>query len=512
MRISGLVVLLTFSLAAWSFAQSATEPTSAPSAESTQDNSPPPHDESAKSEDKLSVTQHSITLDGNKIDYQATAGTLNMKDEQGKPLASFFFVAYTKQPTTQPADRPVTFVFNGGPGAAAVWLHMGCIGPEKVNLQEHGLPYPPPHVAITNDQCWLDLTDLVFIDPVGTGYSRPAEGRKDEEFHGVEQDLDTVGNFIRLYLTRYQRWESPKFLAGESYGTTRAAGLSSHLLENYGIDLNGIVLISTVLNFQTLSPSDGNDLPYALYLPTYASLALYHQKATAPDHDQFVEAAAHYAMNDYIFALSKGGNLTKEARAAVVDQLAKYTGISPALIDQANLRIGPTFFRRHLLEDQRLIIGRYDGRITGEDPSPESFDDEYDPSYSLYLPVYSAVFNDYVRRELKFESDLKYEVLANLNWDFGQRDMGYLDMTESLRSAMLQNPNLKVLVCSGYDDLATPFQATRYTFDHLDPTDLLHARVTQTYYPSGHMIYHDGPSLKKLKQDVTAFFAAALKG
>jgi carboxypeptidase C (cathepsin A) len=461
--------------------------------------------------DKLSVTHHSITINGAAIDYEATAGTLTLKDEAGKPRADFFFVAYVKQPADQTATRPITFVFNGGPGAAAVWLHLGDAGPYRVKLQDDGIPGPPPHSLIVNDQTWLDLTDLVFIDPVGTGFSRPAEGKKGDEFYGVQQDLDSVGDFIRLYLTRYQRWDSPKFLAGESYGTTRAAGLSYHLMSRYGIDLNGIILISTVLNLQTLSPSDGNDLPYALYLPSFASIAMYHHKVSAPDPDKLRDEVAHYAMGDYLAALAQGSALSKSARQDVVDHLARYTGLPADLIDKSNLRIDPTVFRQQLLNDQRLILGRFDARITGENPDPADQDAEYDPSLSLYLPVYSSTFNDYVRRELKFESDLPYEVLNGRigPWDFGKEGMGYLDVTHWLREAMLGNPHLRVLVAAGYDDLATPFLAADYTFDHLDPTGRLRSNVTQTFYPSGHMIYHDPASLVKLKQDIATFMAAA---
>src|SRR5579862_5297904 len=354
MRIALLCLGIVLSLSAFANAQEspASRPATGP-AKMKGDKPDKPDD------DKLSITHHSITLGGNSIDYTATAGTILMKDEQEKPRASFFFVAYTKDPATRPSERPVTFVFNGGPGAAAVWLHLGCIGPQKVKLQDDGMPDPPPHPLMDNPQCWLDLTDLVFIDPVGTGYSRPAEGRKNEDFYGVEADLRSVGDFIRLYTTRYERWQSPKFLAGESYGTTRAAGLSQFLLENDGIDLNGIVLISTVLNFETLSPSDGNDLPYALYLPSYASLALYHHKLTAPDSAKFLDEVSQYATGDYLLALGKGGSLTKESRADVVNHLVKYTGLTADMIDKSNLRIGPTYFRTHLLQDQRLVLGRY---------------------------------------------------------------------------------------------------------------------------------------------------------
>jgi carboxypeptidase C (cathepsin A) len=470
--------------------------------------------EKEKTEDKISITHHLLMLNGNKIDYQALAGTILMKDEAGKSKANFFFVAYLKEPAGKPEDRPITFVFNGGPGAAAVWLHLGAVGPKRIELGAEGIPGAPPHRLIDNDQSWLDLSDLVFIDPVGTGFSRAAEGQNPAAFYGVRQDLDSVGDFIRLFLTRYQRWGSPKFLAGESYGTTRAAGLSALLLDRYGIDLNGIILISAVLNFQTISLAEGNDLPYALYLPSYTSIALYHHKLQTADEHTLLDEVQDYALHDYLTALAQGGSLSKEARADVVAHLARYTGLKADYIDRSNLRIDPTRFRKELLSDERQVIGRYDGRITGLDPHPVSGGPDYDPSFSLYLPIYSATFNDYVRRELKFESDLDYEVLSGKvgPWDFGHdADMGYLDVSGELQSAMVQNPHLKVLVNSGYDDLATPFLATKYTFAHLDLLDRLQANVTQAFYLSGHMIYHNPDSLKELKQNVATFMTAAVK-
>ncbi len=461
-------------------------------------------------EDKLSVTEHSVVVGGQTINYQATAGTLLMKDEAGKPRANFFFVAYTRQPSADPRSRPITFIFNGGPGAAAVWLHLGAAGPMRVALRDNGMPGAPPHGLVTNDQSWLDLSDLVFIDPVGTGYSRPVEGQKAEDFWGVQQDIDSVGDFIRLYLTRYQRWNSPKFLAGESYGTTRAAGLSAHLLNRYGIDLNGIILISTVLNFETLSPANGNDLPYELYLPSFTAIALFHHRLKTDNEDALLAEVSKYATGPYATALAKGGALTPAERADVVAQLSKYTSLPAETIDRANLRIDPGFFRKRLLGDQKLIIGRFDARVTGLDPEPTDENADYDPSQGRYLAVYSGAFNDYVRRELKYESDLNYEVLSGkVRWDFGRGGEGYLDVTGALRSAMLDNPNLKILVCSGYEDLATPFLATNYTFDRLDLTDRLQANVTQTYYHSGHMIYHDSISRQKLKRDITTFITMA---
>jgi carboxypeptidase C (cathepsin A) len=476
----------------------------------TEPTSRPDH---ATGEDKVSVTHGSVTIGGQAVDYEATAGTMTVKDDSGKPKANFFYVSYTKEPAEKSSDRPITFVFNGGPGAAAVWLHLGAAGPRRIKLNDDGLPGPPPHSLIENDQSWLDVTDLVFIDPVGTGFSRAAEGQPEQQFFGVQGDLDSLSDFIRLYLTRHERWDSPKFLAGESYGTTRAAALSEKLLDGEGIDVNGIILISTVLNFQTLEPSHGNDLPYALYLPSYTAIALYHHKLQTADEDKLLTEVQDYALHDYLEALAKGGSLSKDERADVVAHLARYTGLSPDLIDKANLRIDGTMFRKHLLEDQREILGRFDARVVGPDPEPAGDDPEYDPSLSLFLPVYTSTFNDYVRRVLKYDSDLRYGVLNPLGpWDFGKGGMGYLDVSEALRGAMMENPHLKVLVCSGYEDLATPFLGTKYTFEHLDLLDRFTGNITQTFYHSGHMIYHSPQSLRELKQNIATFIAQATKG
>jgi carboxypeptidase C (cathepsin A) len=344
-----LALLLSLTLAATAlFAQTApSAPTGAatrPSPSSRPDEKPDP---------KISVTHHTLSLNGSPLTYDAAAGTITLKDDAGKPLADFFFIAYTRMPAGEPAMRPITFVFNGGPGAAAVWLHLGAVGPQRVKLGPDGIPGPPPHTLIPNDQTWLDTTDLVFIDPVGTGYSRPAEGQKASDFYGVKQDVDSVADFIRLYLTRYERWDSPKFLAGESYGTTRAAALSIKLAEDDGIDLNGIILISTVLDFQTLDATPGNDLPFALYLPSYTAIAVYHHKIATPDVQKLLDEVQQYAMHDYLDALAKGSALDPAARADVVDHLSRYTGLPADLIDKANLRIDPTMFRKQLLSAQR---------------------------------------------------------------------------------------------------------------------------------------------------------------
>jgi carboxypeptidase C (cathepsin A) len=466
--------------------------------------------------DRLSVTEHEVkAADGKPLPYRATAGTLAMKDEAGKHKADVFFVAYEMRLSgEEQATRPVTFVFNGGPGAAAVWLHVGTAGPKRLSLTEAGEVPPPPHRLVDNEHTWLAATDLVFIDPVNTGYSRPAPGEDPQQFFGVENDVRWVADFIRLYTTRYARWASPKFLAGESYGTTRSAMLSEHLLDRLGITLNGIVLVSSVLDFATLRPGNGNDLPYALYLPTYTATAGHHKKLP-PDLQKDVPAAIgkaeQWALAEYVPALAQGAALPDDRRAAIAKELANFTGLPVEVVEKADLRIDPNLFRAALLEDAGRVIGRFDGRLSGYDPDPLDRNPEFDPSLSAFLGAYSGSFNDYARRDLKFESDLNYEVLSDrvYPWSFGPAGNGHLYVADQLRGAMTKNPHLKVLAAGGYHDLATPYFATRFTLAHMRLGPALRGNVTETLYEGGHMMYHRLESLKKLNADVSNFIRAA---
>jgi carboxypeptidase C (cathepsin A) len=482
-----------------------------------------------KSGDHIFETTHSIKIAERTLSYTAIAGTMKQKDESGKPLADMFFVAYTldggeksgnsaSRPTTASAatTRPVTFVFNGGPGAASVWLHLGAVGPKRIKIDEDKgvIPAAPPFELVDNESTWLDASDLVFIDPVGTGYSRPAEGVKGEQFYGVKQDIESVGNFIRLWVTRYRRWDSPKFLAGESYGTTRAAGLSEHLLEKQGISLNGIILISSVLNFQTIVNAPGNDLPYVLYLPTYAAAAAYHKKLgddLMRDLAATLKEVQQFALGDYTAALAAGDSLPQNKRVEIIEKLSKYTGLPIDYIAKSNLRIDPGRFREQLLADQGKVIGRFDARVTGYVADPLNVDAEFDPSLSLFLPLYSANLNAYVRNELKFESDLPYEVLTERvqPWNFGRGGFGYLYVADTLRDTILKNPQVRVLFAQGQLDLATPFASSDYTVDHLGLPPPLRKNITRTYYPAGHMLYHHAESRHKLHEDVAGFIRAA---
>jgi len=467
-------------------------------------------------EEKISRTSHSLRIGGQDIKYTATAGTLVMKKEDGSPVATVFFTAYTKDEVGDLSRRPITFAYNGGPGSSSVWLHMGALGPKRVLMEPDGTPLPPPYKLVDNEYSLVDVTDLVFIDPVSTGYSRPAPGQEPGQFHGLREDTESVGEFIRLYATRFQRWASPKFLAGESYGTTRSAALSGYLQQSVGMYLNGIVLISSILNFQTSSFAPGNDLAYILYLPTYTASAWYHKKLPKElqgDLKKALAEAERFAAGEYTLALMKGDAISAEERAAIAKKVARLTGLSPEYVEHANLRIHTLRFDKELLRSERRTVGRYDSRMKGIDADAAGERPEYDPSYPIVQGPYTAMFNQYVRGELKFESELPYEILTDRvrPWSYAGYENRYVNVAETLRSAMTQNPQLRVFAANGYYDLATPYFATQYTFQHmgLDPT--LRDHVTMGFYEAGHMMYIHQASIEKLKQDIAKFMQAAVK-
>ena len=466
-----------------------------------------------KLEEKTSVTKGSVTIDGEEIAYTATAGTLVLKEEDGTPRASVFYIAYVRDGVEDPAKRPVTFTFNGGPGSSSVWLHMGAFGPRKVKTDPEGYPPPPPFQLVNNDYSILDLTDLVFIDPVTTGFSRAAEGVDPKEFHGVEEDIESVGEFIRLYVSRNGRWASPKYLAGESYGTTRAAGLAGHLQSRYGMYLNGVALISAILNFQTARFDRGNDLPFILFLPTYTATAWYHKKLPRDLQSrplaEAVEEARKFALGDYTLALMQGDALDAGARARITKQLARLTGLSPTYIERTRQRIYIHRFVKELLRDEGRTVGRFDSRIKGTDYDAAGERFEHDPSYAIIQGSFSTMFKDYVRRTLKFESDLVYEILTSRvrPWSFDDWENRYVNVAETLRKAMVRNPSLKVMVANGYYDLATPFFATEYTFNHLGLPEELRGNVRLEYYEAGHMMYLREADHRKLREDLKPLYS-----
>jgi carboxypeptidase C (cathepsin A) len=479
-------------------------------------------EEKPKPVDKLVETQHSITLKGKELKYTVVTGTIVMKEENPdqakefegeKPRAEIFFIAYTKDETEDKSKRPITFSFNGGPGSSSVWLHLGLLGPRRVVLQEDGSLPPPPFKLTDNEYTLLDETDLVFIDPVSTGYSRPVEGQKPKEWHGFRKDITSVGDFIRLYTTRYGRWLSPKFLIGESYGTTRAAGLSSYLQERHGLYLNGIMLVSMVLDFTTLEFTVNNDVPYALYLPSYAATAWYHSKLKVRKPLQsLLKEVEKFALGEYSDALRKGDTLSKRERNEVIEKLARYTGISAEFIDRTNLRILDQHFFKELLRDRGETVGRLDSRFLGRDRLGVTEKPEYDPLMTNVAGPYTAAFYDYVRAYLKFESYLSYEIISDLvyPWSYADFEDQFVNVGERLRFAMTYNPYLKVFIANGYFDLGTPYFATEYTINHLGLHESVRKNLSMGYYEAGHMMYIHLSSLSALRADLGSFLASAI--
>jgi carboxypeptidase C (cathepsin A) len=473
-------------------------------------------DKVAELKDEIVTTTHEIIIQGQPLHYTATTGIMVMKDEEGKAKAKIFFIAYTKE-GAEAQRRPLTISFNGGPGSSSVWLHLGVLGPKRVLSGDVDHIEPPPYRLQDNEYTLLQSSDLLFVDPVSTGYSRPAPGEEARQFHGLEKDIESVGDFIRLYITRYKRWNSPKFLIGESYGTTRAAGLAGYLQDRHGMYLNGLMLVSVILNFQTARFDTGNDLPFILFLPTYAATAYYHNKAMVgndtPDLKSFLAEVERFAAHEYTLALMKGNQLAEAERRQIIQHLVAYTGLSADYLQQTNLRIYIHRFVKELLRENRRTVGRLDTRFKGldRDAAGESF--EHDPSYSAIQGAYTATLNDYVRRDLAFESDIAYEILTGLyeKWDYNKHQNQYVNVAETLRSAMSKNPFLQVLVANGYYDLATPYFATEYTMNHLELDPALQHNITLTYYEGGHMMYVHEPSLAQLSEDLLAFVAKSIR-
>jgi carboxypeptidase C (cathepsin A) len=478
-------------------------------------------DEAAKEKEKVKtstdeepvVTHHRLQIDGKELAYTATAGLMPLKDTKGEVEARIFFVAYTLDGTTPAAERPLMFSFNGGPGSASVWLHLGALGPRRVNSpEEPTIPTPPFHL-VDNEATWLDRTDLVFIDPVGTGFSRAAKPELNSKFHALRGDITSVGEFIRMYLSRYDRWASPLYLIGESYGTTRAAGLAGYLVDQ-GIAFNGLVLVSCALDFQGFVFSPGNDLPFLTYLPSYAASAWYHKKLP-PDLQQaelpaVLKEVEQWTDREYASILARGDRLTNVERREAAAKLARYTSLSPSDIDANHLRIGMSQFCKDLLKQDRRSIGRFDSRFQGIESSAASASPSFDPSLAAVRAPYTSTFNNYIRVELGYKTDVPYYILGEGvgRWDW-QRDMGYPATTDDLRDAMTKNPHMKVLIASGYYDLATPYRAVEHTLAAQGFDPILRKNITIERYDAGHMMYAHGPSLHKLKHDGAALIDGA---
>ncbi|MFC7335353.1 S10 family peptidase [Rhodocista pekingensis] len=487
----------------------------------SQDAKPPAGKEAEKAADlpepRTWKVERSGTFAGTKIDYSVVAHETRLKNDKGEPVADMFSIAYLRQGVKDPSRRPVTFLFNGGPGSASLWLHMGVFGPRRIDVpSDGGNAGAPPYPIVDNAQTILDVTDLVFIDPVGTGYSRVVGKGEEKDFLGVSEDARSVAKFIRQWLSDNKRWNSPKFLGGESYGAVRTAAVAKELSKGDSwVSLNGLLLISGAVDFATLDFGRGNDEAYWTFLPSYAATAWYHGKVpNKGNFEAFIEEARRFALERYAPALLKGNRLTPAERAAIVKDLARFTGLSETYIDRANLRVSAARFQKELLRDQGKTIGRFDGRYTGEDfdDAGETFDN--DPSYYGVAGAYTAAINDYMERDLGVDMDREYKVLGSMwnkwNWSVGENSSrnGYIDVTPWIGQAMRENKDLRTLSASGYYDLATPFFAKENTLNNNGvPTE----RVTFTYYQGGHMMYVNKPALDKLVDDVRKFIQAGLK-
>jgi carboxypeptidase C (cathepsin A) len=460
------------------------------------------------------ITHHQFSSNGKTLSYTATTGRLPIKRGDGKIEAEMFFVAYTLD-GQDVASRPLTFAFNGGPGSASVWLHMGALGPKRVVLQPNGFMPAAPYRLEENPDTLLDRSDIVMVDAMATGYSRAATAELTKKFLGLKGDVQAFGEFIRLYLSRYDRWSSPLFLLGESYGTTRAAGIAGYLAD-HGISFNGVTLLSMAVDFQTLEWNKSNDLPYFLLVPTFNMIAAYHHKLSADltqDMAKTREEVVRWSLNDYAIALGKGDAITPDEHRKIVEQLSRYLGLRPEVIEANDMRIDVPTFTKELLLDQKLIAGRLDGRFTSPDPGEDHF---YDPTSAAILPPYTSAFNNYLRTELNYKSDMPYRVFAFdepafQKWEWGNAEQGFPSTAGGLRSAMIKNPYMKVLVMEGYYDLATPFAAANWTMDHLDLGSPFRQNISYATYNAGHMVYIDRAEHDKMKKDLVGFMQKCLQ-
>jgi carboxypeptidase C (cathepsin A) len=493
-------------------------------AEAVSTNSPATNAPAAKNEaatipdatHKPVFTTNTVTIAGQRVKYVAETGMLPILKADGTTRASVFYIAYTRADEkseignrkSEIEKRPVTFCFNGGPGSSSVWLHLGALGPRRVKMNPDGTLPPPPFGLVDNDYSILGASDLVFIDPVATGFSRAAKDEKADQFFGDSADLDSVGEFIRLWTTRHERWLSPKFLCGESYGVFRAAGLADHLRGRYGMYLNGLILVSGVLDFATIWNNPGNDLPYPLSLPSFTAAAQFHNKLPPDlenDPAKALAEAREFAKGEYASALQKGDALSADEHKKIAAELVRLTGLKPSVIEDNNLRVDTGVFRKQLLHDQGLILGAYDARITGRDDDAASPTPDFDPSAAATLGPFSAAMNSYVRGELKFEDDLPYELIAGVQpWNYGVRN-SYASSGEKLAATMNQNPYMKILVLGGRCDLVCPIDTVHYALDHMALDAAYRTNVIYAEFDAGHMMYVNLPDLKKMQQDVETF-------
>ena len=456
---------------------------------------------------------NTVSITGERVTYVAETGMLPLLKPDGTSRASVFYVAYTRE---EKADggrrkmetRPVTFCFNGGPGSASIWLHLGAFGPRRAKMNEDGSLPAPPFALVDNEYSLLNVSDLVFIDPVATGFSRVTKDEKSDQFFGDAGDLDSVGEFIRLWTTRHDRWLAPKYICGESYGVFRAAGLADHLCRRYGMYLNGLILVSGVLDFGTICSDTGNDLPHPLTLPAYTAAAHFHKKLPADLQADLAKALAEareFANSKYLSALQQGATLPMDEREKTIAELVRLTGLKSTVIADNKLRVDPVVFRKQLLHDEGLILGAYDARLTGRDGDAATLGAAFDPSSAAVMGPFSAAMNAYVRGELKFEDDLPYELIASVQpWNYGERNR-FANASDRLASVMNRNPHLKILVLGGRCDLVCPIDTMRHSLGHMPLAAAYQKNISFAEFDAGHMMYINLPDLQRLQQVVEKF-------
>jgi carboxypeptidase C (cathepsin A) len=515
MHVKNLGVLLMFALCVNTFATRAQEKDPKAGEKPAEAAAPPPKEES-------SVTDHTIKIGGQTIPYKATAATVLIKNDKDEPTALIYSTAYTRSDVKDMSQRPVTFLYNGGPGSSSVWLHMGSVGPRRVMTINADVTPPAPYKLMDNPDCLLDKSDLVFIDPVGTGFSHAAGKAQDKDFWGVEPDVKSLAQFITTYISRNNRWNSPKFLMGESYGTFRNAALANYLQGHDNMYLNGIVMVSSVLDLGTISFYPGQDLAYILYLPSYAATAWFHKTLKdRPDSlNAFLNEARKFARGEYADALMQGDALTAAEKSDIARKVSRFTGLSEDYLVKANLRVRLFQFMQELQRNRGLTTGRLDARFAGPTYNLIGEAADYDPQETAISGAFIGAFNTYIREELKFGLDKKYKPAADFDgnrWDWKHEgsDFGFFPGSPSvvldLLQAMISNPRLKVEFEDGIYDLATPFLEAEYTLDHMGLPENIRKNAWHQYYEAGHMMYLHDEDLAKLKKNVASFIDGASK-
>lgn len=460
------------------------------------------------------VTHHAVTIDGQRVEYDATLGSIILRDSADRPIGNLHYTAYTRTGVGAGARRPITFAYNGGPGSSSIWVHMGAFGPRRVPIPDTVHAPPPPYRLVDNQYSILDVTDLVFVDPIGTGLSRPVGIGKGKDFWGVDEDASSLSQFITRWLSDNGRWNSPRYLLGESYGTTRSAAIANYLQNRYSTDLNGVMLVSAVLDFQTITFDAGNVMPYILYLPAYTAVASYHHALpTQPANlRSYLSEVERFATTDYAQALLQGWKLDPVTRARVVAKLHEYTGLDTTYLSRANLRVSAGEFEAELLRERGVVVGRLDARFTGPSDEPLAQGATYDPQSTSISSAYVSEFNTYLRDELGYKGDRPYAVSGRVqpwNWNHpaARGWPGHTNVSIDLAEAMRHDPNLQVLLNSGVYDLATPYFAAEWAMQQMDIPASLRSHVHMAEYEAGHMVYVYEPSLAELRKNIVSFIA-----